>query len=300
MPPSAFISSYTACLASPSRSNSSFCPALRPTPRVPHSPSRLLSPTMSSPRLNVFPSKAALSESLAAKVTALSAAAIADHASFSVAISGGSLPALLSAGLLATPESTAAVDWAKWKVFLVDERHVPRDDPDSNGKAARESLLESVAVPEGALWEIRPELEVGECARDYAERMRAAGMRMIDHPTAGKVPVLDLVLLGLGEDGHTASLFPGHALLDEASVIIAPIEDSPKPPPSRVTFTYPMIDAAESVVFVATGGGKKEVVKSIFEGAADEVPLPAKRVNPTSGNLEWYVDEDAAALLENK
>eukprot|EP01124_Arcella_intermedia_P024136 TRINITY_DN39_c0_g1_i1.p2 TRINITY_DN39_c0_g1~~TRINITY_DN39_c0_g1_i1.p2 ORF type:complete len:245 (+),score=51.01 TRINITY_DN39_c0_g1_i1:1278-2012(+) len=210
---------------------------------------------------------------------------------FHVAVSGGSLPALLSAKLK-LKEYSEKVNWAAWRVWFVDERYVPLDHPESNYKATKEALLDHVPIPPQHVKTIKGQLPLEECAADYENQLRGE--------FGDKVPEFDLILLGMGPDGHTASLFPNHRLLEEKGKWIAPVSDSPKPPPQRVTFTLPLINNAKNVAFVATGDAKKEVLQKILE-EGQEVPhgaLPSKLVSP-KGTLKWFLDVPAAALLKN-
>eukprot|EP01147_Barroeca_monosierra_P003322 gene3322-6006_t len=114
----------------------------------------------------------------------------------------------------------------------------------------------------------------------------------------GDQPRLDLVLLGMGPDGHTCSLFPGHKLLDEKTMLVAGIDDSPKPPPSRITLTYPALEAASNVAFVCTGAGKADAIQQIFQPSREEDTLPAGNVHARIG-VVWFLDDSAAANLES-
>jgi len=192
---------------------------------------------------------------------------------FKVALSGGSLPKTLLS-LLDDPE----VDFTKWRVYFVDERFVPLNHDDSNFKGSQQLLAK---VPSEYVFPINPELSLEECAADYEQ-------------IVGKVK-LDLVLLGMGEDGHTASLFPGHPLLDEKDRMIASITDSPKNPPRRITFTFPMIESAANICFVAGGAGKQGVLAAIF--GEKQLVLPAGRVLKMRPDTIFLVDKNAAAKL---
>lgn len=142
-----------------------------------------------------------------------------------------------------------------------------------------------------------------ECAAAYDRSLRAHfrdGDDLVTAPGGNGelLPVFDAVLLGMGPDGHTASLFPGHQIADYdgATPWILPVTESPKPPPTRVTFTMPVINAARNVVFVCTGEGKKEAVKGVLQDG--DASLPSARVAPWAGKLRWWLDEGAASLLD--
>uniref|UniRef100_F6RL46 6-phosphogluconolactonase n=1 Tax=Equus caballus TaxID=9796 RepID=F6RL46_HORSE len=155
--------------------------------------------------------------------------------------------------------------------------------------SAQTHLLSRLPIPDGQVITINPQLPVQEAAEDYAQKLRQAFQ-------GDSIPVFDLLILGVGPDGHTCSLFPDHPLLQEREKIVAPISDSPKPPPQRVTLTLPVLNAARTVIFVATGEGKAAVLKRILEDK-EENPLPAALVQPHTGKLCWFLDEAAARLL---
>ncbi len=227
-----------------------------------------------SPAMSVVPRVSDnLPRDVSAFVKRVSAEAIAARGSFLVAVSGGSLPS----NLLPLLEDSE-VDFAKWEVFFVDERHVPLEHPDSNFLACRAALAK---VPRAQVHAINPALPLDECAADYERQL------------AGKK--LDLVLLGMGEDGHTASLFPGHALLRESVKLVASISDSPKPPPARVTMTVPLITSAAYVAFVAGGAGKQDAMVWIFKEHRSDVP--SAMVLERRKDTVFFTDAKAVAKL---
>ncbi|KAJ2782418.1 hypothetical protein H4R18_002288 [Coemansia javaensis] len=228
-----------------------------------------------------------------------SAEAIARAGRFTVAFSGGSLPAVACRAL----RTMDGVDFSRWHVFWADERCVPLDDAESNFRLVREELLAPLAaagraIPDAQVVRIAAALvaDPAAAAADYQRRMQQAlGGGGGDSGEGGSAPALDCVLLGIGPDGHTCSLFPGHPLLDERALWVAPIEDSPKPPPRRITLTMPVVNAARRVAFVATGAGKRDTLRRIID--LRDPALPAARVAPADGCLYWFVDRPAAQDL---
>ncbi|KAL1925659.1 uncharacterized protein VTP21DRAFT_542 [Calcarisporiella thermophila] len=234
--------------------------------------------------LYAFPNTDSLSKSLSDFVERLSEEAISARGHFSVALSGGSLPKLFAAHLKSNPR----VDFSRWHIFLADERCVPLDDPESNFGLVKKELLDHLTA-QPKVYPINPDL-VGhpeKAAVDYERRVREA---------LGENAQIDLIMLGMGPDGHTCSLFPGHPLLNVSERLIDSLTNSPKPPPSRITFTYPFVNRGRYVAFVATGEGKQDVLKAILDHK--DWALPSTRVQPESGKLFWFVDEPAAKKLD--
>uniref|UniRef100_A0A3Q1FU28 6-phosphogluconolactonase n=1 Tax=Acanthochromis polyacanthus TaxID=80966 RepID=A0A3Q1FU28_9TELE len=224
---------------------------------------------MAGRRVAVFPSSAELGPVLAQLVTSRAEKAISAHGRFTLGLSGGSLVSMLSKELLALPELDCSFT------------HQP--------KTLLNQLFSKVNIPDSGILTIDPSLPVNECAEDYSRKLKET------FPD-GDFPVFDLLLLGMGPDGHTCSLFPDHPLLEETKKIVAPISDSPKPPPQRVTMTLPVVNSARCVAFVSTGGSKATILKEVLEGREGSA-FPAARVVPTSGELFWLVDDPAAASL---
>ncbi|PIK61803.1 putative 6-phosphogluconolactonase-like [Apostichopus japonicus] len=212
--------------------------------------------------------------------------AVQARGEFYIGVSGGSVAKFLGKELPAME----GIQWAKWHVYFCDERLVGFDNDDSTYKLYKENWLAGkTSLPEEQMYAIKPELSVEEAAKDYASKVDKV-------PKNEKgLPVFDLLVLGMGPDGHTCSLFPGHPLLNETSLTIAPISDSPKPPPCRVTMTFPVIDSSRCALFASTGAGKADNVKRVLE-VEEAVPLPAARVNP-QGEVHWFLDEAAAGKL---
>ncbi|XP_076649469.1 6-phosphogluconolactonase [Halictus rubicundus] len=209
--------------------------------------------------------------------------ALASGETFKVGLSGGSL-----VQLLATCLPSLTTDWSKWYFFFCDERVVPFDSNDSTYGEYKAKLIGKIPVTEDQFIKINPDLSAEEAAKDYIKKIS------VFFPP-DRVPCFDVLLLGLGPDGHTCSLFPGHKVLNESSLWVCPINDSPKPPPSRITLTLPVINNAKKCIFPITGSGKAEIVKKILQ---DRESLPAARVQPHNGELYWILDEDAAKLLD--
>lgn len=225
-----------------------------------------------------------LAREAATRLLEAAALAIADHGRFSVALSGGSTPRKLYA-LLGQAPFSQMVDWKDVYIFFADERFVPPDHPDSTLLLARETLLDQVPIPPENVYAMPTEGDTPEnCAAAYAESLASF--------FGAALPRFDVVLLGMGPDGHTASLFPGRPDLPGS---VAAIFDSPKPPPVRITLTLEAINRAAEIWFLVTGADKAETVRAVFDGSGAE--LPAARVMPTDGGLVWMMDRGAGDLV---
>ena len=180
------------------------------------------------------------------------------------------------------------------QVYYADERAVPLDDPDSNHALCTKELYSKIPLPEANIHHI--DVSLLDDLEELSDAYEKALILQFASKDSARFPIFDLILLGMGPDGHTCSLFPGHELLAEEDRWVAYLEDSPKPPPRRVTFTYPVLNHALRVAFVATGAGKQEMLAKILD--EPELGLPCSRVRPTGGSVCWFVDEDAAGLVK--
>ena len=241
-------------------------------------------------RLQVFPDRMRLVEAAAGFIAARASEAIAKRGLFTLALAGGGTPKPVYERL-AMPDLAGSIDWRRVHVFFGDERCVTPDDPQSNFRMAREALLSHVPIPEEHVHRIRGE-DPPPLAADEAER----SLRRV--LPAGDIPSLDLVLLGLGDDGHTASLFPGTTAVGEPSrLVVANYVE--KLSSWRLTFTAPLINAARSVVFLVEGAGKAAALEAVLEGPFTPERLPSQLIRPASP-LRWFVDEAAAGRLTTR
>ena len=244
-------------------------------------------------QIGIFENGAGLAQALAAAIQAAARQAIAARGSFQLALSGGTALASLAEGLRALPAGTLA--WERWHVFWADERCVPSGSPESNAGAAHANGLRHVPVPSGQIHAVNGAWGPDAAARDYEDRLKKAFCLK-----PGGWPRFDVILLGVGADGHTASLFPGDPALDETRRLVAPVRQAPKPPPERVTLTLPVINNARQVFFVATGAGKASVIGRILSAAPAGAWLPAQRVRPVDGEVRWFLDRAAGANLKER
>jgi 6-phosphogluconolactonase len=245
---------------------------------------------MAAPVLEIYADHAHMNRAVADRVVELAERVLRERGSFFVALSGGSTPRALYQ-LLASPEYVARLDWAHVHVFFGDERCVPLDHPDSNYRMANESMLRRVPVPPEQVYPmcLHPESPTEEAAR-YSTLLKTR----LPESHSG-VPEFDLILLGLGEDGHTASLFPGTDILNDRREPVAAVYVE-KLGSWRVSITYPVIDHARHVLFLVAGENKAPTLNLVFREPLGE-PLPVQRIEPR-GEVEWHVDQAAAQALE--
>jgi len=237
---------------------------------------------MSEPEIVVCRDADDLARRAAEQWVALAAAAIQSSGRFTVALSGGSTPKTLYS-LLATPEFRERTEWHRVHLFWGDERCVPPDHPESNYRMANEALLSHVHTNVHRVHGENP--DVAAAASDYE--------KTIIEVTKQTLPRLDLIFLGLGTDGHTASIFPGSEVLHETKLLVAaPYVE--KLQTYRITMTLPLLNNGASVVFLVSGAEKADIVKEVLEG---ETKYPAQAVKPTQGQLIWMLDQPAAARL---
>jgi 6-phosphogluconolactonase len=237
--------------------------------------------------IQVYPDLESLSRAAAELLVMQANQAVAARGRFSVALSGGSTPRR-TYELLAAPPLKGQAPWDRVHVFWGDERCVPLDDPRSNARLAQAAWLDHVPIPKDQIHPLDCSQAPAAAARHYEAQLRKF--------FAGRPPRLDLVLLGLGDNGHTASLFPGTPALEEKARWAAAVSLA-RPDLDRVTLTAPLINQAARVVFLVAGKSKAEVLQEVLHGPRDPGRLPAQLIQPQTGDLLWLVDLAAAARL---
>ena len=237
--------------------------------------------------LHVLPTTEAAAQAKAQFVAALAEECSASHGRFTIALSGGSTPRRLYE-VLASPPYSKEMAWDRWQVFWSDERCVPPDHQESNYRMAKEELLDHVAIPDTNVHRMRGEDDPDEAAQAY----EAVVGQVFQSPT----PSFDLILLGIGDDGHTASLFPGTLALGEQDRLVA---DNwvPDLQVHRITFTLPLINAAKVVAFLDIDGTKAEVLRQVLQPAPGEDVPPSGLVRPSPGAVHWSLTAAAAGQL---
>jgi 6-phosphogluconolactonase len=248
---------------------------------------------MDKPQVKIFPNIAAMSLAAAELFSELVNEASRRQHSVHVALSGGSTPATLFQ-LLAQPPYKESIPWDKVHFYWADERCVPPEDAESNYGQAWQSLLSKVPISQLNIHRVLGELEPKTAAQDYVIQLKQNATGALAWP------VLDCVLLGMGADGHTASLFPGQVNPAEStSPVMAVTADYMGRPANRVTLTPLVFNSARHVLFLVSGENKARALSEVLYGAPDPLHFPAQRIRPVNGDVVWIIDKAAASLLQS-
>ena len=242
------------------------------------------------PELNVLPTREEAAQAAANFVADLADKSVSTQGRFTIALSGGATPRRLYEILASSPHAERMA-WDQWHIFWGDERCVPPGHNDSNFRMARETLLERVSIPPSQVHRMRGEVAPEKAADEYEIVLRDAFRT--------PMPSFDLILLGIGEDGHTASLFPGTQVLEEESRLVVAywVRD---PGTYRITVTLPLINAAKTVAFLVTEQSKAAVLKEVLEPGPDGPGLPAALVRPKASSVHWFLTSGAAIQLQGE
>jgi 6-phosphogluconolactonase len=249
------------------------------------------------PSVSVLPDAAALARAAAERFVDASARAIAGHERFVVALSGGSTPRRMFE-LLAREPFASRVSWSRVHVIWGDERCVPPTNPESNFRMAREALLDHVPLPAANIHRVHGEEDPERAAESYETALRELLRTPTGPPSSEPGRNIDLALLGLGENGHTASIFPGSASVNER-VRWVMADYVPAVSMWRITLTVPVLNAAAEVLFLVSGDAKAGVIERVLEGPRRTHELPAQLIAPTHGRPVWVIDRAAAAQLHD-
>jgi 6-phosphogluconolactonase len=249
---------------------------------------------VSQPDVTICRDAVDLAEQAACLVADAARGAVAVRGRFTLVLSGGSTPEK-TYRLLGTGAPQTDLDWTRTYLFFGDERFVPPDDPGSNYGMARRSLIERLNLPAEHVFAMPTD---GPNPADGAARYTASIAEFFCAAPDGEPPMFDLVLLGLGDDGHTASLFPGRPALHVTNRWVTDSPPGRLPPPvDRITMTFPILNRARRLMFLVAGENKAEVVRELFEESPEIETYPAAGIRPKSGSVQWLLDPAAASKL---
>ena len=237
--------------------------------------------------LRIFETADLMSEAAAEFIVELAAKSIAIRGKFTIALSGGHTPDKLYS-LLSSASYRDRIEWGKTFVFWGDERCVPLDDERNNAHQAKLLLLDKIEIPSVNIYPIPVELEPAEAAKKYEETLKVI--------FGETLPSFDLILLGLGDNGHTASLFPYTSVLIETHHWVKEVHVEEQKE-WRITMTVPLINQADKIAFIVSGKEKAEILQSVLNGPYDPDMYPAQLVQPVEGHLYWFADEAATGLI---
>ncbi len=234
----------------------------------------------------IYPDIDTLSHDAAQHIVRIANESIATYGRFTMALSGGTTPRK-TYGLLGSEPYSRQINWTLVHIFWGDERSVPPESPDSNYRMAHEVFLSKIPVPTVQVHRmLANEPDRDAASQEYVEEMQRVF-------ATDDIPSFDLIQLGMGPEGHTASLFPHQEALHEERRLVMPVS-VPKPPPDRLTFTPPLLNAARNILFLVTGSDKADALHAVLEGPYQPDEYPAQIVRPPNGEVVWMVDTAAA------
>jgi len=244
--------------------------------------------------LKVFETVDALNKAAAEYIITIAKKAIAERGKFIISLSGGETPKKIYS-LLATPHFCKQIEWNKVFIFWGDERCVSLNDVRNNAYQARLTLLDKIDIPLLNIYSIPVNLPPAEAASTYEKELKAFFGNEAEQSTLHAK--FDLILLGLGENGHTASLFPGTKVINEQTegIRAVPVEEEKM---FRITMTAPLINQAHHILFLVTGENKAEVLKNVLAAPYQPEKYPAQLIKPVNGELAWFVNQEAASLIK--